>query len=173
MKTACMQTLRHKCIRLIKRDPRDRLSSGSQASLDDSIAYEKDNRLAHCAHRGRRWRDSKHGATAYLLGLACSLSDPGLGFIPGLVKAKEAGLTATLNELVGLRNELSGEDPAWELCIGGDGVGSGIPGDLGDLGGGEGKGSREGCGRIDGGCPLKPVGQKQLGIVLANSCFGK
>ena len=63
----------------------------------------------------------------YLLRLAGALLNPLLGLIPSLVESKETGLTTTLDELIRLCDELSGEDPARELSVGGDGIGLGIP----------------------------------------------
>ena len=70
-----------------------------------------------------------------LLGLACTLHDPLLGLVPGLVECKETSLASSLDEqLIDLCNELGAEYPSRELGVGGDGVGDGIPGDLHDLG---------------------------------------
>jgi hypothetical protein len=43
--------------------------------------------------------------------LAGTLLDPGASGLPGLVEAEEAGLSTTLDQLVGLADELGGEDP--------------------------------------------------------------
>jgi len=102
------------------------------------------------------------------LGFACTLRDPGLRLIPGLVEGEEAGLAAALDELVGLCDELAGEDPGGELGIRGDRAGLRIPADLRDLGGRVrevGLDYSVGC---DGRCPLEPVREEELGIVFAD-----
>ena len=48
--------------------------------------------------------------------------DPRLGLIPSLVQSQEARLSTTLDELVGLRDELGSEHPARELRVRGDGT---------------------------------------------------
>lgn len=102
------------------------------------------------------------------MGFARPCCDPGLCLVPGLVESEEAGLSAALNELIRLRDELGGEDPAGELGVGGDGAGLWIPGDLGDAGGGVLEvGLGDGVGG-DGGCTLEPVGQEELRIVFAD-----
>lgn len=64
---------------------------------------------------------------AHLLGLACPLLNPLLRLLPSLVERKKARLAATLDELIRLRNELGGEDPARELGVGRDRVRRRIP----------------------------------------------
>jgi len=64
-------------------------------------------------------------------------SDPFFRLLPTLVQREQAGLATTLDQLVGLRDELGREHPAGQLRIGGDGVGRRVPGDLSDLRRGE------------------------------------
>jgi len=47
-------------------------------------------------------------------GLASSLLDPSASLLPALVQAQETSLSTSLNELVGLADELLGEDPLGE-----------------------------------------------------------
>ena len=54
------------------------------------------------------------------------------------------------------------------LGVGGDGVGRGVPRDLGDLGGGIDKVGGYGGRRVDWGSTLQPVSQEKLCVVLAN-----
>lgn len=67
----------------------------------------------------------------HLNGLASSGRNPLLDLLPALVEAEQAGLSSSLDELVGLRDELLGEDPVGETGSRGDGrsegVGSGVP----------------------------------------------
>lgn len=65
--------------------------------------------------------------TTYALGLSCPCGDPFFGLLPGLVEGEEAGLASSFDKLVWLCDEFGVEDPAWELGVGGDGVGDGIP----------------------------------------------
>ena len=108
------------------------------------------------------------GRETDLLVLACTLYNPLLCLFPGLVEGKETGLASSLDELIRLCDELGVVDPSWELGVGGDGVGGGIPRDLCDLGRGVDKLCLYGCGRVDGGCAFQPVGEEQLGVVLAD-----
>lgn len=80
---------------------------------------------------------------AHLNGLARSLDNPLLGLIPRFVQRQQTGLSTTLNELVGFRDEFGIVDPLRDLGVRGNGVGGLVPGDLGDLGGGEDEGCRE------------------------------
>jgi hypothetical protein len=52
-------------------------------------------------------------STAYthLLWFASPGRDPRLRLVPGLVESEETRLSTTLDELIGLRNQLCGEDP--------------------------------------------------------------
>ena len=108
----------------------------------------------------------------HFLGFSGTLDNPLLGLVPGFVEAEEACLSATLDELIRLHDELRVEDPSWELGVGGDGTGLGIPGDLGDLD----RGVDEFCcdlrGGIDGGGALEVIGEEELRVVLANRCVG-
>lgn len=70
----------------------------------------------------------------HLLRLAGSLGDPLLCVVPVSVELEEASLSSPLDELVGLGNELRRLGPRGQDIVRGDGVGSGIPGDLSDLG---------------------------------------
>ncbi len=117
---------------------------------------------------GQTKKDGEH--ETYLLGFSSALGDPWLGLVPGLVQGEESGLSATLDELVGLCNELGVEDPARELGVRGDGVGRCVPGDLGDLDGGVLELCLDlGVGR-DGRRALEPVGEEELCVVLADGC---
>lgn len=85
-----------------------------------------------CMNRGSdgtyaRERRHKVRHETHLLGLACPCSDPGLRFVPGFVQGEETSLSATLDELIRLRDELGVENPARELGVRGDGVGFGVP----------------------------------------------
>ena len=60
--------------------------------------------------------------------LTGSLLDPSASLLPALVQAKESGLSTSLDELVGLADELLGEDPLGEALTGSDG-GSDLLGD--------------------------------------------
>ena len=71
--------------------------------------------------------------TTHLLGLPRTGSDPFFRLIPTLVQREQAGLATTLDQLVGLRDELGREHPTGKLGIRGDGVGCRVPGDLSDL----------------------------------------
>ena len=105
---------------------------------------------------------------AHLLGLSCSLLDPLSGLLPVLVEREQPGLSATLDELIGLCDELGAEDPAGELGVGGDGVRRRIPGDLRDLGG---RVDELGCdlrGGIDRGRALEPVREDELSVVFTD-----
>jgi hypothetical protein len=106
-----------------------------------------------------------------LLRLAGALSDPWPGLLPCLVQSKETGLSTTLDELIGLCDELGVEDPARELAVRRDRTGGGVPRDLGDA-----------CRRVHkvrldhgtlvyGRCTLEPVSEQEFGIVLADSCM--
>ena len=55
--------------------------------------------------------------------------------MPLFIEQKKAALPSSLDELVGFRDELGGENPWWKRVIGCNGVGSSIPFDLGDVGG--------------------------------------
>lgn len=113
----------------------------------------------------------KTGHETHLLRLACALSDPWLRLVPGLVQGEQSGLAATLDELIRLCDELAVEDPARQLGVRRDRVGRRVPGDLRDLDRGVLElGLDLGVGR-DGGRALEPVGQEQLGVVLADGCI--
>jgi hypothetical protein len=84
-------------------------------------------------------------------------TDPLFRFIPSLVKRKQAGLTATLDQLVRLRNELGCEHPAGKLGVGGDGVGCIVPGDLSDPWGRVGEVGDHLGGGIHWGSALEPI----------------
>ena len=112
--------------------------------------------------RVRAWTD--------LLGLACTLHDPLLGLVPGLVECKETSLASSLDELIGLCDELGVEDPSRELGVWGDGIGGRIPGDLRDLGRWVDELCLDRRGWVDGRSALEPVGEEELGIVLADGC---
>jgi hypothetical protein len=104
----------------------------------------------------------------HLLGFACALGDPLLGFFPSFVEGEETSLAATLDELIWLCDELGVENPARELRVRGDGTSRGVPGNLSDLWGREDQICLD-CRRwVDGGSTLKPVGEKQLCVVLAD-----
>lgn len=105
---------------------------------------------------------------AHLLRLSCTSLNPLLRLLPGLVERKQPGLASPLDELVGLRYEFCREDPARELRIGGDRVRLGVPCDLGDLGSREGKLGAQLPRRVYRWCPLEPVGQQELRVVLAD-----
>ena len=107
----------------------------------------------------------------YFLGLPCTLRNPGFRLVPGLVESEETCLSTTLDQLIGLCNEFGGEDPAWQLRIGCDGVGFTIPRHLGnfwsrivelglDL-------------RMGGNCrrSLQPVGEEKLSVVFTDCCL--
>lgn len=117
-------------------------------------------------NRGKKTK----GRNKHLLGFASALRDPNLCLFPVLVEGEQASLPATLDELVGFCDELGGEYPAGELSVGCNGVGLWVPRDLGDLWCGEGEVSRRLDLGVDEGCTLEPVGQEQLGVVLADSC---
>ena len=68
-----------------------------------------------------------------LLRLSSTGRYPFLSLIPGFVEREQARLTATLDQLVRLRDELGREDPARELGVGSDGIGFRVPGDLSNL----------------------------------------
>lgn len=104
----------------------------------------------------------------YLLRLTSALLDPLLGLIPSLVESKETSLSATLDKLIGLCDKLGGEDPAGKLSVGGDGIGLGIPRNLGNLGGGVYKVGRGLCGLVNRRSTFKPVGEEKLCVVLAD-----
>ena len=74
--------------------------------------------------------------------------------------------------MIRLRDELRGEDPAGELGVGSDRVGSGIPRDLRDLGGRIDEGSRNLSLGVDRRGALKPVREKELSVVFANGWNG-
>lgn len=67
------------------------------------------------------------GHKTHLLRLSSPLRNPRLCLIPCFIQGEEACLSATLDELIWLRNELGVEDPAWELGVRSDGVCRGIP----------------------------------------------
>lgn len=77
--------------------------------------------------------------TTHLLRLPRTGGDPLFRLIPTLVQREQAGLATTLDQLVGLRDELGRQHPAGQLSIGSDGVGCRVPGDLSDLRRGEAK----------------------------------
>lgn len=72
--------------------------------------------------------------STYLLGLSGPVEDPLFCVLPVLVEGEEAGLAATLDELVWLCDELGRLHPRGEVVVGGDGPRLGIPLDLGNLG---------------------------------------
>ena len=74
--------------------------------------------------------------------------------------------------MIRLRDELRGENPAGELGVGSDRVGSGIPRDLGDLGGRIDEGSRNLSFGVDRRGALKPVREKELSVVFADGWIG-
>ena len=124
----------------------------------DHRSYDTKN-MGICAQNRRK---------THLLRLSCPLLDPLLCLVPCLVESEQTGLSTTLDELVRLSDELGVEHPAGELGIGGDRVRLGVPGDLGDFYGGVLEfGLDLGMGS-DGGCALEPVGEEQLGVVLAD-----
>lgn len=55
------------------------------------------------------------------------MCNPGLCLVPSLVQGKETSLSTTLDELIGLRDELGVEHPAWKFGVGGDGIGLRVP----------------------------------------------
>jgi hypothetical protein len=109
-------------------------------------------------------------AETHLLRLAGTRLDPLLGLLPALVQAEETGLAAALDELIGLGDELGGENPAGQLRVGCDGVCRRVPGDLRNLGRGVDEVGGDRRVFVDGRGALEPVGQQQLGVVLPNGC---
>lgn len=111
---------------------------------------------------------ARNFVAADLLGLARALRDPGLGLLKALVEQEEAGLTAALDELIGLGDELFGEHPARELAVGGERAGGRVPGDLGDARGRVDKVGRDRRGLRDRRRTLEPVGEEEFGVVFAD-----
>jgi hypothetical protein len=139
---------------------------------------------------GKEWLDNESvkgtGSALYELSLAGLLLDPLSSDLPLLVEAKETGLSSTLDELIGLTDELVGEDPGGEthtrLNRWLKGLRRGIPEtvsgpsiflchensplDLGNTNGGNGRlGETRDRDRGAG----KPVGKQLFGIVFADS----
>ena len=108
---------------------------------------------------------------AHLLGLSCSLLDPLSGLLPVLVEREQPGLSTTLDELIGLSDELRREHPARDLGVGSDGVGRRVPCDLRDLGGGEDEFGLDLCRRVDRGRTLEPVGEDEFRVVFADGLY--
>ena len=90
-------------------------------------------------------------------------------FFPGFIQSKEASLAATLDQLIGLRDEFGGMDPGRKLGIWCDRTGLRIPRDLGDLWGRENEVWGDSSGWMDLGSAFEPEGKKQLRIVFADS----
>lgn len=114
------------------------------------------------------------GSSTHFLGFSGPVENPLLCVPQVLVESEEAGLTATLDELVRLCDKLGRVHPCREVVVGRDSPGLGIPLDLGNLGRGEDErgvlgGSKVG---VRGGCAFEPVSQQELGVVLADGCVG-
>lgn len=96
--------------------------------------------------------------------------NPFLRLFPGLVKREQSSLAATLDELIRFGDELGVEDPARKLGVRSDRVGSGVPGNLCNPGGRVDELGGYGSRRIDRRSTLEPVREKQLRVILADSC---
>jgi hypothetical protein len=90
-------------------------------------------------------------------------------FFPRFIQSKKASLAATLDQLIGLRDEFGGMDPGRKLGICCDCTGLGIPRDLSDFWGRENEVWGDSRGWMDWGSAFKPEGKKQLRIVFADS----
>lgn len=74
--------------------------------------------------RAERLNDEGVESTGGLLnghGLASLLLDPSASLLPALVEAKETSFSTSLDKLIGLADELGGEDPVGETLSGLDG----------------------------------------------------
>jgi hypothetical protein len=120
----------------------------------------------------RDYEGARHSRSTYFLGFSGPLEDPFLCDLPVLVEGEEAGLTATLDELIWLCNELGRLHPRGEVAVGRDGPGLGIPLYLCDLGRGEDERGVLGVSKVGmrGGCAFEPISQQELGVVLADGC---
>ena len=143
--------------------------------------------------RGERLDDEGVEGTRGLLdshGLASTFLDPSSGGLPLLVEAEETGLSSSLDELIGLTDELVGEDPVGKTVAGLDGrvesLSLGIPKNCGrkaqrclnfekthlssplDLGDSDGVESRVAAGSDGDGGAVKVVRDELLGVVLAD-----
>jgi len=87
---------------------------------------------------------------------------------PSLVESEKACLASTFDQLIGLRDKLSGMDPRRKLGIWGDCTGRRVPRDLSDLWGRVNEVWGDGRGWMDWGSAFKPKGEKQLCVVFAD-----
>ena len=77
---------------------------------------------------------ARQSRSTYFLGFSGPVEDPLFCVLPALVESEETGLSATLDELIWLRDELGRLHPGGEVAIGRDGPRLVIPLYLCDLG---------------------------------------
>jgi hypothetical protein len=110
------------------------------------------------------------------LRLTRPLGDPLLGLLPILIEREQASLATTLDELIGLGDELARVDPRGQGGVGwAEGVvgGGRIPGYLGDFGGWVDEGRFElWGGRVHFRSAREPVSEEEFGVELPDS-FGE
>ena len=106
----------------------------------------------------------------YLLRFSGPTDDPRFGFFPRFIQGQKTCFSPSLDELIGFHHELGTKHPTGELIIGGDGVGRGIPRNLGDSC----LGVYECCFGLGGGRDwrgtFEPVLQEEFSVEFADSC---
>ena len=108
------------------------------------------------------------GTRTHLDFLTGALLDPLLCSVPLLIEEKETALPTTLNELIGLCDELAGVHPLGKLGIGRNAACLQVPGDLGDLGGGINETRGDSSMFCDRWGTLEPVREQELCVVLVD-----
>lgn len=108
------------------------------------------------------------GTRTYLDLLTSALLDPLLCGVPFLVEEEKTALSTTLDELIGLCDELGGVHPLRKLGVGRNAVCPQIPGDLGDLGRGIDETRGDGSMFCYRGGTLEPVREQELRVVLVD-----
>ena len=102
------------------------------------------------------------------MGFPCPIGNPLASLVPCFVESEKTGFSATFDELIGLCDEFCGRNPRWELRIGGDGVGSGVPSDLSHLWRRIHEIRRYGTRALERGSTRQPVGEQELCVVFAD-----
>ena len=102
-----------------------------------------------------------------------ALCNPLFCLFPSFIESKKAGLTPTLDQLIGFRDKFSGMDPGGKLDIWGDCASGGIPRDLSDFWRRVNEVRGDGGRRMGWGSALKPKGKEKLCVVFADRWIRK